>query len=317
MQTSVFAAWTDVSSTAPAQYPQVVRPEEWQARARAHAARAQPWVDDRIVRRAHDRKHAINDFLFEYYPYSPTKLATWHPGHGVVLEGPDAKAYLQYSGYIATQEGVTTDSGALRKHRARLDLALRILTGTMSRPAGTGCFGLHEWAMVYGQDQEQVRHAYLPLRVSPAQVTATVDDVGLRCTHIDAYRFFTPQAKPLNPIEPTRETQPDLEQPGCLHAGMDLYKYAFWFSPFVGSDLIMDCFENSVMIRELDMRASPYDMAPFGLTPVRVETAEGRREYADAQHELMVRSDPLRERLAKTLQLLANCDEHAAGLEDH
>ena len=294
-----------------------MRPEEWQARARAHAARAQPWVDDRIVRRAHDRKHAINDFLFEYYPYSPTKLATWHPGHGVVLEGPDAKAYLQYSGYIATQEGVTTDSGALRKHRARLDLALRILTGTMSRPAGTGCFGLHEWAMVYGQDQEQVRHAYLPLRVSPAQVTATVDDVGLRCTHIDAYRFFTPQAKPLNPIEPTRETQPDLEQPGCLHAGMDLYKYAFWFSPFVGSDLIMDCFENSVMIRELDMRASPYDMAPFGLTPVRVETAEGRREYADAQHELMVRSDPLRERLAKTLQLLANCDEDAARLEDH
>jgi hypothetical protein len=98
---------------------------------------------------------------------------------------------------------------------------------------------------------------------------------------------------------------------------MDLYKYAFWFSPFVGSDLIMDCFENSVMIRELDMRASPYDMAPFGLTPVRVETAEGRREYADAQHELMVRSDPLRERLAKTLQLLANCDEDAARLEDH
>lgn len=304
MQTSVFAAWTDVSSTAPAQYPQVVRPEEWQARARAHAARAQPWVDDRIVRRAHDRKHAINDFLFEYYPYSPTKLATWHPGHGVVLEGPDAKAYLQYSGYIATQEGVTTDSGALRKHRARLDLALRILTGTMSRPAGTGCFGLHEWAMVYGQDQEQVRHAYLPLRVSPAEVSATVDSVGMRCTHIDAYRFFTPEAMPLNPIEPTRETQPDLEQPGCLHAGMDVYKYAFWFSPFVGSDLIMDCFENAVRIRELDMRASPYDMEPFGLAPVRVETAEGRREYADAQRELMEHTNPLREQLAAAITLL-------------
>ena len=260
-----------------------MRPEEWQARARAHAARAQPWVDDRIVRRAHDRKHAINDFLFEYYPYSPTKLATWHPGHGVVLEGPDAKAYLQYSGYIATQEGVTTDSGALRKHRARLDLALRILTGTMSRPAGTGCFGLHEWAMVYGQDQEQVRHAYLPLRVSPAEVSATVDSVGMRCTHIDAYRFFTPEAMPLNPIEPTRETQPDLEQPGCLHAGMDVY---------------------AVRIRELDMRASPYDMEPFGLAPVRVETAEGRREYADAQRELMEHTNPLREQLAAAITLL-------------
>jgi hypothetical protein len=300
-----------------AQYPQVVQQSEWQERARTHVERAQPWVDDRLARRATDGKHAINDFLFEYYPYSPTKLATWHPGHGVVLEGEAARQYLAHTGYTEVPGGVTTDIAALAKHRSRLELALRILTGTSSRPAMTGCFGLHEWAMVYGQDQEQVRHAYLPLRVSPAQVTATVDDVGLRCTHIDAYRFFTPQAKPLNPIEPTRETQPDLEQPGCLHAGMDLYKYAFWFSPFVGSDLIMDCFENSVMIRELDMRASPYDMAPFGLTPVRVETAEGRREYADAQHELMVRSDPLRERLAKTLLLLAQCDEDAARLEDH
>ena len=294
-----------------------MRQEEWQARARAHAERAQPWVDDRLVRRAHDRKHAINDFLFEYYPYSPSKLATWHPGHGVVLEGPDAKAYLQYSGYIATPDGVTTDASALRKHRARLDLALRILTGTMSRPAGTGCFGLHEWAMVYGQDQEQVRHAYLPLRVSPAEVTATVDSVGLRCTHIDAYRFFTPEAMPLNPIEPTRETQPELEQPGCLHAGMDVYKYAFWFSPFVGSDLIMDCFENAVRIRQLDMRASPYDMEPFGLAPMRVETPEGRREYADAQRELMEHTNPLREQLAQALLLLAQCDEDAARLEDH
>ena len=275
--------------------------QEWQARARAHAERAQPWVDDRLGRRAQERKHAINDFLFEYYPYSPTKLATWHPGHGVVLEGPSAADYLAYAGYMEVSGGVTTDVLALNKHRTRLELAIRILSGTMSRVAMTGCFGLHEWAMVYGQDQDQVRHAYLPMRVSPAQVTDTVDAVGLRCTHIDAYRFFTAQAMPLNPIEPTRAAQPDLEQPGCLHAGMDLYKYAFWFSPFVGSDLVMDCFENAVRIRELDMRASPYDMEPFGLTAVHVETAEGRREYADLQRGLIESTSPLRERLAAVL----------------
>lgn len=285
-------------------YSQPVHQREWQERARAHAERVRPWVSARLERRAADRRHAIEDFLFDYYPHSPAKLATWHPGHGIVLEGPDAREYLTHAGYREVPEGITTDVAALARHRARLDLAVRILTGTSTRQAMTGCFGLHEWAMVYGQDQNQVRHADLPMRVSPAQVTATVDEVGLRCTHIDAYRFFTPEALPLNPLAPTRQTQPDLEQPGCLHAGMDLYKYAFWFSPFVGSDLVMDCFENAARIRELDMRASPYDMAPFDLTPVCVESAEGRREYVALQQELIGSTTPLRERLAAALACL-------------
>jgi 23S rRNA G2445 N2-methylase RlmL len=58
-------------------------------------------------------------------------------------------------------------------------------------------------------------------------------------------------------------------------------------------------------------------MEPFGLAPVRVETAEGRREYADAQRELMEHTNPLREQLAQALLLLAQCDEDAARLEDH
>jgi hypothetical protein len=63
----------------------------------------------------------------------------------------------------------------------------------------------------------------------------------------------------------------------------------------------MDCFENAVRIRELDMRASPYDMEPFGLTAVHVETAEGRREYADLQRGLIETTSPLRARLATAL----------------
>jgi hypothetical protein len=33
----------------------------------------------------------------------------------------------------------------------------------------------------------------------------------------------------------------------------------------------------------LDMRASPYDLAALGYPPVRIETPEGRAEYARAQ----------------------------------
>ena len=282
----------------------------WLAEQARHRERVQPWVSGRLERQSRGRKHAIEDFLFDYYPYSPGKLATWHPGYPVVLEGEQSRPYLGLSGYRSTGDGATADIAWLKPRRARLNAAISILDGAAARPPVTGCFGLHEWAMTYGLTQEELRHAYLPLRVTPAEVSATVDAIGLRCTHMDAFRFFTPDAVPLNELQPTRDTQPALEQPGCLHAAMDLYKYAFWFSPLVSSDLVMDCFENAARARELDMRASPYDMAPFDLEPIRVETAEGRREYAAAQQELMATTAPLRQQLIAALRdLLAALDK--------
>ena len=37
-----------------------------------------------------------------------------------------------------------------------------------------------------------------------------------------AFRFFTPAARPLNRLQPARESVPAQEQRGCLHANMDL-----------------------------------------------------------------------------------------------
>jgi hypothetical protein len=45
------------------------------------------------------------------------------------------------------------------------------------------------------------------------------------------------------------------------------------------------------------MRASPYDLADLGYEPVRVETPEGRAEYAAAQRGFAERAAPLRRRL--------------------
>jgi hypothetical protein len=305
--TSDCAAWAEADDE---DYSAAVLESEWLPRAQEHRQRAEPWVAGRLARQPRGEKNAIEDFLFDYYPYSPGKLATWHPGYGVVLEGDAALPYLSLTGYHRVDDGVTADLGWLSGKTTRLDTAIRILSGTSSRTPVTGCFGLHEWAMVYGQTQREVRHTYLPLRVRPEVVSATVDAVGLRCTHIDAFRFFTPAAVPLNSLAPTRDTQPNLEQPGCLHAGMDLYKYAFWFSPLVPSELVLDCFENAARARELDMRASPYDMAPFGLEPIRVETPDGRREYAEQQQLVMASIAPLRERLLTSLRQLSDASGH-------
>lgn len=80
--------------------------------------------------------------------------------------------------------------------------------------------------MVYGVDQDEVRHERWPLRLGSDGTDEVVRSHQLRCTHFDAVRFFTPQAIPLNAVQPTRDEQLDLEQPGCLHAGMDVYKWA-------------------------------------------------------------------------------------------
>ena len=106
-----------------------------------------------------------------------------------------------------------------------------LLSATASRPAQLGCFGLHEWAMVHGLAADDVRHAGWPLRLGSAGTDAVVERHGIRCTHFDAYRFFTDSAAPRNALRPTRDGQVEMEQPGCLHAGMDVYKWAFKLDP--------------------------------------------------------------------------------------
>jgi hypothetical protein len=156
---------------------------------------------------------------------------------------------------------------------------------------------MHEWAMVYRLPAGEVRHSSWPLRLGTAETDLLVEQTPIRCSHFDAFRFFTPAARGLNLLHPTRNTQPDNEQPGCLHANMDLYKWAYKLAPLVPAELVVDCFELARDIRTLDMRASPYDLTELGYPPVRVETPEGRAEYAAAQREFAERAAPLRGRL--------------------
>jgi len=123
----------------------------------------------------------------------------------------------------------------------------------------------------------------------------------LRCTHFDATRFFTPEALLRNEHTPTRKTQIDHEQPGCLHAGMDLYRWALKLSPGISSELIIDAFELALELRTLDMRASPYDLRELGYEPVPIETPEGRREYVDQQRAFALRANALRARMLTAL----------------
>lgn len=327
---------------------------EWRAAQAEHEARADRYLGPHLGRRRKGEKHAVEDFLFEYYRFRPGHLRRWHPGAGVTLLDPDDDLHTTWRFYAPVPRHgdephrLDPTTGRAAEHAAEVSAALpiecagsrkhatdlpreartptvtsavtvdvgaflaakrdlvahvqRLLRAIASRPGAFGCFGLHEWAMVYRAADDR-RHP-APLRLGATGTDEVVDSMQLRCTHYDAFRFFMPEAVPRNEFAPTRATQVELDQPGCLHAGMDLYRFAAELMPAVDSDLVMDCFEHAMRARYLDMRASPYDLAHLGLAPIRIETTAGRAEYVAAQRELAGAAASLRGRLIKRCEAL-------------
>ncbi|WP_157574778.1 3-methyladenine DNA glycosylase [Jiangella muralis] len=273
----------------------ILAEEEWRARLLAHEARVDALVGPHLSRRRAGRTHPVHDFLFTYYSFKPAQLRRWHPGTGVVLAG--SPPHASWPGYEARRSGVAVGAAMVERRASTVEWVRGLLAATASRPAHTGCFGLHEWAMVYRTQPGDVRHEAYPLRLGHSGTDEVVEAHQIRCSHFDAFRFFTDEARSLNALTPTRELQPSLEQPGCLHAGMDLYKWAYKLTPLVPSELVVDAFELAGEIRELDMRASPYDLSGLGYEPVRIETTEGKRDYVERQRAFAARGATLRERL--------------------
>ena len=308
---------------------EVVGPATWQALSRAHRNRVEPWIAPRLARRSRGETHPVDDFLFDYYSFRPGQLARWHPGHGTIVTGHrrDLAPWSRDPDYrdAATDNtpGVTTSAERLARHHDRLRAARAVLVASAGRPARYGCFGLHEWAMVYRVTPDEVRHRNWSLRLSLDDIADVVDEHGLRCTHFDAFRFYSPAARPLNEYQLTRADQPLTEQPGCLHATMDLYKWASMFSPFIPSELVADTFELARDVREVDMRSSPYDLTVLGLSPIHIELPEGRREFVAAQRGLHDRAASMRDDLLEWFDRLLgtsarlNSSNHRHAPSDH
>lgn len=282
--------------------------DEHNSHAVEHQRRVEQYTQGFLARRHAGKRHPVEDFLFTYYSHSPGQLARWHPGVGRVLDGAGSSEQAKWKFYTTVEDGtddggVTLDVGRFRQERdSMIGFARRLLSATVARPAQLGCFGLHEWAMVHGLRPGQQRHEALPLRLSQAETDAVVERERLVCSHIDAFRFFTPSAAPRNATQPTRATQEANDNPACLHVGMDLYKWAMKLSPLVPSSLVLDCFEHARETRVLDMEASPYDVRPLGYGVVPIETPAGKAEYVRRQRALADRAEQLRGRILGELE---------------
>jgi hypothetical protein len=125
-------------------------------RAAAHRERLAPYVEPHLTRRRDGVKHPVHDFLFTYYSFSPAKLMTWEAGW------PESGSAEQLARLRPLVRGTRT-----------------LLVATAGRPAHTGCFGLHEWAMVHGADE--TRHD-VPLRLGATGTDEVVESHRIACS---------------------------------------------------------------------------------------------------------------------------------------
>lgn len=285
----------------------VLEEPDWRDRERRHGERLRPWTEAVRTRHNERRAHPVHDFLFTYYSYRPSRLEQWHPPLGTALRFSNAatvKDFLRNRRYSVRDDAIQLDPAKFTARETKTcQWIAQLLRDIESRPARFGCAGLHEWAMLYAVPPEEVRHERFPLRLSLEEIAEVVRANRIGCTHYDAFRFFSEAARPLNAWQPSRETMGDLEQGGCLHTNMDLYKWAYKLAPWIGSDLIAEAFFLAAAGRELDMRASPYDLGELGFEPVPVENAEGRRRYELLQRALSEKAAPLR------IKLIAACED--------
>ncbi|MCU1403393.1 MAG: 3-methyladenine glycosylase [Microbacteriaceae bacterium] len=275
--------------------PIVLASDEWRAFESLHQERADRLSAGWRQRAGTGATHPVEDFLFTYYPNRPGLLRRWHPGAGVVLADAVGSERASWKWYQTVGRDVSVDTAAIvSAKKASIRFITSLLDATADREASFGCFGLHEWAMVYRQGEH--RHE-APLRLGQRGTDEVVDGNKIVCSHFDAYRFFTKDAVGLNRLRPTRDNQPTMEQPGCLHAGMDVYKWAIKLGPLLPGDLLLDAFELAATIREIDMRASPYDLRAWGYEPIEIETPVGKAEYVRQQRAFTERGNALRRRI--------------------
>jgi len=177
--------------------------------------------------------------------------------------------------------------------RASLAWMLNLAALTAERPPAFGCFGLHEWRWSTGKRPTRSATTTWPLRFPPDELARIVEAhpcVARTSMPSGSSRRRRARSTACNRSAPPRRSS---SSRGCLHANMDLYKWA--------SNSRRSRRPNSSPtarpardIREVDMRASPYDLSKLGFAPIRIETPEGRAEYETLQRDFAAQSQPLR-----------------------
>ena len=311
----------------------MLKRSEWRSRADAHRRRVRDLLGGMFYdRKVHDR-HPIYNFLFNYYRFRPHRtIERYSAGLDFAVEScsssDDESLYLPSSKYLSVKDGcIEMDpvKSLNEKSVTRIRNLCTLLEKVQRRPPNFSCFGVHEFAMLHSGTRRSLFQKGLKLRMSQREIDNVVERAPIRCTHFDATWHF-----PKSALKSCRiKTSPDLrtknEQAGCIHTNLDLFKFSLRLWPFASSELVADALELAIRARELDMRASPYDLSSisdftelgrdFDLTPVLIETESGRAEFRDSTMVLYRDSLPIRDRLIKVASSVLDCVSSTSALK--
>ena len=275
----------------------VSTPPSGGAARRAHGARVTPWVGPHLERRRSGVAHPVEDFLFTYYSFSPGALRRWHPGFGASWPSPGdppARRGTATSGrWSGRRRRITSCSsqaaGSLdeptaltaRGHRARARRTSaasactsgRWSTGCHPTRCGTprgrcGSASRHRRGGRGAPDRAartSTRSASSPTRPGPLNVLhpGARRPAGVRAAGLPARRH--------GPLQARLQAQ-------SRGAALTWWPTASSWPATSGSST---CARRRTTVTDL------------GYEPVRIETAEGKPEYAAAQRRFAERGAPL------------------------
>ena len=299
---------------------------EWRSRADAHRRRVKDLLGGMFYdRKIHD-KHPIYNFLFTYYRFRPHRtLERYSAGLEFGLEkhcnsDDDGSLYLPSSKHFSVKNNcIEMDpvKSLNEKSVTRIRNLHTLLALVQRRPPTFSCFGVHEFAMLHSGARHSHFQKNLKLRMTQREIDDVVERAPIRCSHFDATRHFPESALKSCGIKTGPTLRVKNEQAGCIHTNLDLFKFSLRLWPFASSELVADALELAIRARELDMRASPYDLSSisdftelgrdFDLTPVLIETESGRAEFRDSTMVLYRDSLPIRNRLIKVASSVLDC----------
>ena len=167
--------------------------------AREHdLARIRPWVEARLRRQSRHEKHPVHDFLFEYYEFRPSHLVRWTPGFDVALESATRPRRSSGPTSSPSDSGLSLPASRVPGTPPRLSGMGDRVPRNRPRPASPPSAA---WGCTSGRWSIAIRASgtrKCPLRLRREETDAVVESQPLRCTHFDAFRFFSPAASPLN-----------------------------------------------------------------------------------------------------------------------
>src|SRR5262245_9977755 len=122
--------------------------DQWRSERSLTLAELEPHAAAGEDRRSRRVIHPIEDFIFEYYSLRPSQLRPWSPGPDVLLLDASPNE-LDRGRLFVEQDGGLVLPAYPANRRSFLIWLTEYLTAVAARPLALGCFGMHEWAMVY------------------------------------------------------------------------------------------------------------------------------------------------------------------------